>query len=203
MIARISGNLVEAKESYLLVEVGGICYQVLAPPIVFKQCASLRPGDRVELVTYEFLELQQNRAIPVLIGFLGEGEREFFEHFLTVTGVGPKLALKAFSRPFGEIAAAIENGDLTYLQTLPGVGRQKAKEIVAQLQGKLGHLALGRGPVMAPANAELVSQAMEVLLSLQFRKAEAQEMIERALARNPEVESLEQLLPEVFARGTG
>jgi len=198
MIARIKGSLVALGEAHLLVEVNGLTYEVLAPPVVLEQFRSAAEGTPVALVTREFLQIEQSRGTPMLVGFLSEEEREFFEHFLTVTGMGPRTALRAFSKPMEEIARAIEDGNAAFLLTLPGVGKQRAKEIIARLQGKVGHLAAREMPAAVAADADLVAQAMEVLLSLQFRRSEAQDMVRRALERVPNPESLEDLLPEVF-----
>jgi len=198
MIARIKGNLAGLAESHLLVEVNGLTYEVLAPPVVLEQFRSATEGAPVSLVTREFLQIEQNRGTWMLVGFLSEEEREFFEHFLTVTGMGPRTALRAFSKPMEEIARAIEDGNAAFLITLPGVGRQRAKEIIARLQGKVAHLAATEMPRPAAADADLVTQALEVLLSLQFRRGEAHDMLQRALERAPSPETHEDLLAEVF-----
>lgn len=198
MIARVTGNFAGLGENHVLVEVNGLTYEVLAPPVVLAQFRSAAQGAPVSLVTRAFVQIEQNRATPMLVGFLTEEERQFFEHFLTVTGMGPRTALRAFSQPLEEIARAIEDGNVAFLITLPGVGRQRAKEIIARLQGKVAHLAAGRMPTPAAADADLVAQAMEVLLSLQFRRIEAQDMLQRALERVPNPSALEDLLAEVF-----
>src|SRR4029077_4236465 len=116
-----------------------------------------------------------SKSIPILIGFSNRIEKEFFERFITVSGVGPKAAVKALKPPIPDIAEAIDAGDLPFLKSLPGIGEQRAKEIIAKLQGKMGkfslmHGALGRtgthkgktGEDAAAGNAE--AEALEVLL---------------------------------------
>jgi Holliday junction DNA helicase RuvA len=141
--------------------------------------------------------------VPVLIGFLNEVEREFFERFITVSGIGPKAALRAFTKPIPAIARAIDEGDMSVLRSLPGIGEQRAKEIIAKLQGKVGKYALiqtktDRHP--APAQAEVVieEEAVAILLQLEYRKHEAKAMVKAALARNPNLKSAEEILNEVY-----
>ena len=86
-------------------------------------------------------------GVPVLVGFLNEVERDFFLEFIKVSGIGPRAAVKALNKAIGEIAQAIDRGDTKYLKTLPGIGEQKAKEIVAKLQGKMGKFTLMRDRV--------------------------------------------------------
>jgi len=198
MIAGIRGNLAKVGEDHLVVEVNGLDYEVLAPAVVVEHFRSAPRGSPVALFTRQFIQMEPNRGTPVLVGFLTEEEREFFEHFMSVTGMGARTALRAFSKPFGEIARAIEDGNTAFLMTLPGVGKQRAREIVARLQGKLGHLAAEQVPSAASAAGDLVAEALEVLMSLQYRRSEAQEMIRQALERVPNPASLEELLPEVF-----
>ena len=84
----------------------------------------------------------QNQPRPVLIGFTTELDKEFFEKLITVKDVGPLVAARSLSAPVGEIASAIARQDEPYLRRLPGIGPQKAKNIVAQLHGKVAKFAL-------------------------------------------------------------
>ena len=86
----------------------------------------------------------QNQPRPVLIGFTSELDKEFFEKLITVKDVGPLVAARALAAPVGEIAAAIARQDEAYLRRLPGIGPQKAKNIVAQLSGKVAKFALAQ-----------------------------------------------------------
>ena len=86
----------------------------------------------------------QNQPRPVLIGFTSELDKEFFEKLITVKDVGPLVAARSLAAPVGEIAAAIARQDEDYLRRLPGIGPQKAKNIVAQLQAKVAKFALAR-----------------------------------------------------------
>ncbi|MFQ5952479.1 MAG: Holliday junction branch migration protein RuvA [Candidatus Omnitrophota bacterium] len=201
MISKISGTIVGKKEGALLIGNGGICYEVMVPLAVMKALEKVNGLEgQVELVTYHYHQTEPSRSVPVLIGFQNEVEREFFEKFISVSGVGPKAACKALTEPFSTIAGAIDSGDASFLKRLPGIGDQKARLIVAKLQGKVGKYGLIRDKftVEAPEYEDVKSEALEVLLQLQYKKAEAEEMIRKALERAPEVKTSEELLNEIY-----
>jgi Holliday junction DNA helicase RuvA len=207
MISRICGKIKKYKDNSLLIEINGICYEVLIPSCVMQSINDIKMDDgTVELVTFHYYHTEPARSFPILIGFANEVEREFFEQFITVSGIGPKAAVRALSLPISRIAQAIDRGDFSLLQTLPGIGAQRAKEIIAKLQGKVGKFGLikDRGvqtQILTPADVE--SEAMEVLLQLQYKKQEAKNMIRRAIEANPEIRSAEELLNEVYKQRLG
>ncbi|MBI1991885.1 MAG: Holliday junction DNA helicase RuvA, partial [Candidatus Omnitrophica bacterium] len=173
------------------------------PAVLRALLERLDPGGEVELVTFHYQQLDMGRGIPILIGFLNEIEREFFERFITVAGIGPKAALKALTQPIPVIAQAIDEGDLTLLKSLPGIGDQRAREIVAKLQGKVGKFGLiqTRAEGAVPAAQEqsaLEEEALAILLRLEYKKPEAKEMIKAALERNPKLKTSEELLNEIY-----
>ena len=204
MISRIRGVIREFGVQQILLEVNGISYDIFLPPSVLQTLADREdPQEDVELVTYHYQHIEVSRGIPVLIGFLNEIEREFFERFITVAGIGPKAALKAMTRPIPVIAQAIDDGDMTLLRSLPGIGEQRAREIVAKLQGKVGKFGLiphrdGVVPRGAEETQTFEEEALAILLRLEYKKAEAKEMIRAALERNPKIKSAEELLNEVY-----
>lgn len=202
MISHISGKIKRKKDSSIIVDVNGICYEIMIPPAVMKGLDKARSGDgTISLITYHYYQMDPSRAIPVLVGFLNEIEKEFFEQFITVSGVGPKAACRALSQSFSIIAEAIDKGDLPLLKTLPGIGERKAREIIAKLQGKVGKFALIQDRFAGDtpkAKEDVKEEALSVLLQLQYKKGEACEMIEKALKSNPEVTTCEEILNEVY-----
>jgi Holliday junction DNA helicase RuvA len=202
MISRIKGILREKRDSSVLIEVHGICYEVFIPEVIMKAIDDKIGNDNsVDLVTYHYYQVDPARNIPVLIGFFNEIEKEFFESFITVSGVGPRAAIKALRLPISTIAKAIDQGDLALLKSLPGIGTQRAKEIIAKLQGKVGKFALIQDKVTQERYAveeNIHQEALAVLVQLQYRKTEAKEMIHKALARNSRVKTVEELLNEVY-----
>lgn len=206
MISRLRGRVREQGDAHVLLDVNGICYEVFMPPSILSSLRErLNEQGEVEVLTFHYQQLEVGRGIPVLIGFLSEVEREFFARFISVSGVGPKAALKALTLPIPVIAQAIDEGDLTLLRSLPGIGEQRAKEIVAKLQGKVGKYALMRsaGSSLPNASADqpvlaLEEEAVAVLVQLEYKKPEAKQMVRTARERNPKANTVEELLTEVY-----
>jgi Holliday junction DNA helicase RuvA len=203
MISQIRGVVTHFNENALIVDIGGIAYEVLIPTAVMKSLnGRLKKDAEISLVTYHYHQTDPSKSIPVLIGFANKIEREFFEKFITVSGVGPKAALRALAMPIPDIAQAIDSGDLGFLKSLPGIGEQRAKEIIAKLQGKMGRFGLIQkttGVSAAPSGSrEIREEALEVLIQLQYKKEEARQMIEKAFQRCPDLLSVEEILNEVY-----
>ena len=162
MIYKLRGVIREHTDTSLVLDVSGVSYQVFVPPSILAQLADAAANhDEIELITYHYQQLEPSRGIPVLIGFMNDIEREFFERFITVSGVGPKAALRALAKPIPLIAKAIDEGNMSFLKSLPGIGEQRAKEIVAKLQGKVGKFALIQTGSEAPAPAADSADALE------------------------------------------
>lgn len=201
MISTLRGRLLKKKDSSLLVEVGGLGYEVQVPLTVLNELKNTMEGTEVELITFHYYATDPSKGVPVLIGFMNEIEKEFFEKFITVAGIGPKAAVKAISKPICEIARAIDSGDIAFLKSLPGIGEQKAKEIVAKLQTKVGKFGLiqdGFKPSEVTQKKDIEEEALQVLMQLQYKKQQAQDMIKKAIERNPDVSTSEELLNEVY-----
>lgn len=202
MFSRIEGKLAELGEETALVEAGGLCYEILLPGCVREKVASIRPGGAIKLEVFSYLQIDGNRGSSMYVGFTNAIEREFFEALLTVASVGPKTAVRAFSRPMAEIARFIDAGDTASLRRLPGIGEQKAKDIVAKLQGKVARFGLIRGEAEKKKEPppDFVAEAIDVLLQLQYKSQEAERMAREALGANPKVTTAEDLLTEIYRR---
>lgn len=203
MIARLCGTLVEKREHALMIDVGGICYEVLVPQsIIGRVDGIVGPDGKVTLITYHYYQMTPSSAHPMLIGFLNEVERDFFLDFISVSGIGPRAAVKALNKPISEIAQAIHAGDVAYLKTLPGIGLQRAKEVVAKLQNKTGRFALiqdkGAEVKTKPVPQGFEQEALDVLLQLQYKRNEAAVMIEKAMQRSGSLNTVEELLNEIY-----
>ena len=202
MISRITGKLRQKNTNSVLIDVNGVCYEVLLPGIIMRKIdSSIGIEEDITLVTYHYLQSDLSRSVPVLIGFMNNIEKEFFEKFITVSGVGPKAACKALELPFSTIAAAIDRADISVLKSLPGIGEQRAREIIAKLQGKVGKYGLIQDkitPVTCTIEEDVKNEALQVLIQLQYNKSEAKSMIEKAVERNPNISSCEELLNEVY-----
>jgi Holliday junction DNA helicase RuvA len=211
VIATLTGRLRRKLEDRVVVECGGLGYEVFLPPIAQRQIEHVTagPGEKgseLELVIYYHATRDQPR--PVLIGFTSDLDKEFFEKLITVKDIGPMVAARALALPVGELAAAIARQDEKFLRGLPGVGPQKAKNIVAQLQNKVSKFALARDgapvePVAAAAKPtdadglrELVWEIM--VKQLGHRPSEASQLITDALRRRPSIMSPEELFDEIY-----
>lgn len=202
MISGISGRIVQKGQNYLIVEIADISYEVLVPTAVMQHLQeNIDSEGKIKLVTFHYFQGEQNKSIPVLIGFLNEIERDFFEVFITVSGIGPRAALKALSKPISQIAKAIDEADLVFLKSLPGIGEQRAKEIIAKLQNKVGKFGLIQDSGSKESDAKtrnIQEEALLVLAQLQYKRAEALNMIKKALETMPEAQTTEELLNIVY-----
>jgi len=207
MICRISGKLIQRREDSIVLDVNGISYEVLIPGAVMHCLEDRVSEDNIlSLIVYHYLQVEPSRGFPFLIGFFNEIEKEFFEKFITVSGIGPKAAVRALKVPISTIAQAIDVGDVSFLKSLPGIGEQRAKEIIAKLQGKVGKFGLIQdnvaAGVLARGKEDIQQEALDVLLQLQYKKTEAKNMIQQALSRNPDIKTSEDLLNEVYKQKT-
>ncbi len=202
MIARISGKVIEKGDNYLLIDTGGIVYEVFLPVAVMQRIdENIKDEGVINLITYHYLQVEPSRSTPILIGFLNEIEKEFFEAFITVSGIGPRAALKALDKPISLIAQAIDEADFNFLKSLPGIGQQRAREIVAKLQNKVGKFGLIQDEGLKEKEvkaSDIQNEALAVLMQLGYKKSEAVQMIKKALSRSSEITTTEELLNEVY-----
>jgi Holliday junction DNA helicase RuvA len=199
VFSRITGAIVERADNAVLLDVGGLAYEIVLPPCVAEKLP-VSLGERVTLEIHPTFNLDGNSGRFTFFGFTNAVEREFFEALTSVASIGPKTAARAFSYPMARIAKAIDAGDHGFLVKLPGIGQQKARDIVAKLQGKVTRFLLirdaePRAPETIPDFAE---EARGVLLQLEYKRAEADAMIADTLKASPQIADAETLLAEVY-----
>ncbi|HEV7180208.1 MAG TPA: Holliday junction branch migration protein RuvA [Candidatus Baltobacteraceae bacterium] len=201
MFSRISGSLVERGHETVVLDVNGLGYQVTLPPCVAEKIAPT-PGERITLEVFSVLNMDGNSGHFSYYGFTNAIERDFFEALLSVASIGPRSAARAFSQPMSAIAGAIDRGDHAYLKTLPGIGQQKARDIVAKLQGKVAKFLLIQDAPAAPERAmpDFADEALAVLLQLEYKRSEAEAMIRETLEGSPKLDGAEALLAEIYRR---
>jgi Holliday junction DNA helicase RuvA len=170
MIARLRGRPVGRSGDGLVLDVNGVGYLVAATPSVLR-----RAGAGVDVTVETYLHVREDAL--QLYGFADADERELFVHLLTVSGVGPKVALAVVSgSPATELRKAIALGDHARFQAIPGIGKKTAERIVLELREKLG-AADDAGLAAVPgAPGHLV--ARDALVELGYTVVDA----ERALA---------------------
>ncbi len=205
MISQINGKFAARGEGSIIIDVNGLGYEVLVPPVVEKALDTTPLGDPVRLETIYYLQVEQTRATPVLLGFQNSIQKEFFERLLTVPKMGPKGALSVFTRPVSTVASAIETANYTLLQTLPGVGKQKARDMVATLQGKVAKFALMQDADLEKrpgraAHADVTEDALQMLLMLGHKRSEAERMVSEAVAAEPGAPDAESLVRVIYRK---
>jgi len=206
MISRIHGKLNKVTDQFALIENGGVFYEVMVPSALAERLKdSGKVGQEVSFDTIYYIEAGEKRSnfYPKLVGFTDPIDREFFSLFTQVQGVGVRRALKSLVLPIKEIAMAIETRDSGKLSTLPGIGGRLAEKIIAELHGKTAKFALSKvEEPLAKDRAHVVTSfdtdAMDVLLQLQYNRPEAQRMIDSALKSNPDINSTEELISHIF-----
>lgn len=209
MISEITGEVLydRMKRNSLLVRVNSLCYEILVPTGIASRLRQAPPEGRPNPLTFYTIYyidggLGGGHLTPKLVGFLDPLDREFFETFTDVPGVGFAKALKCLIRPINEIAQAVERGDARFLQELPGIGPKMAERIVTELRGKMTKFALA--PSEAPlsvereTDAELRLEAVQVLEQLEYTRGEAQRIVADIFARHKHLKSVEEFLRHVF-----
>jgi len=202
LITKITGQLVELHEDELTLKVGPLEYQVLIPEFTRRHLQQAI-GTEISLHTIEYLEgsSMQGRMTPRLVGFLSEIEREFFELFCSVDGVGTRKALRAMVRPVKEVATAIEEQDAKMLSSLPGVGAATAERIIAKLRRKVPKFALMvvREEVReAEVPPDVVSETFEVLCRLGHSESDARRLLDAALSVKKKYPDVQALLQAIY-----
>ena len=202
MITRITGQLTELYEDSLVLKVGALEYEVLIPEFTRRQLQGQLQTE-ICLHTIEYIEgnPMQGRMTPRLVGFLTKAEREFFELFCSVDGVGVKKALRAMVRPVKEVATAIEEQDLATLSSLPGVGPATAERITAKLRRKVPKFALlvtREQPREADVRSDVISETFEVLCGLGHTEVDARRLLDAALATKKRYADVQALLQAIY-----
>jgi Holliday junction DNA helicase RuvA len=199
VIGYITGTILSRHEDRVLVLAGHVGYEVLLPAVVMEAVAAKAIGDEIAL--YIYTQQSERQPKPVLIGFIQEIDKEFFQLFISVEDIGPMKAVKAMTASVSEIARAIEARDIEALARLKGVGKRTAQKIVATLEGRMGKFALKRDePKPARGLAEDVAeQVLDVMVrQLGHRIADAKRLVAEALTRNPAITTPEALFEEVY-----
>jgi Holliday junction DNA helicase RuvA len=207
VIASLRGRLRRRLDDRIVVESGGIGYEIVLPPVVREGLAAAVVADdehATELGLVIYYHATRDQPRPVLIGFARELEREFFERLITVKDMGPLVAARALVLPVAEIADAIARKDERFLRRLPGIGPQKCRNIIAQLEGKVAKYALMAAddkpePPAASPGQEVPDLVRDVLVrQLGLRPAEAQQAIKDALQRSPDLDTPEALFEAIY-----
>lgn len=213
MISQVSGTITAVNEEELLLDVPPYQLEVLIPEHT-RRTLQGSIGDKAVLHTIFYIEGNAvGRMTPRLVGFLTTIDREFFEIFCSVDGVGVRKALRAMVRPVRELARAIQDQEVRTLATYPGIGEATAERIVAKLRRKVGKFALIVGasgaagepePVSqtngAPENAqaEVIRDTFAALLSVGHNESQARQAIDRVLTGKKKYKSVAEMIDAIY-----
>jgi Holliday junction DNA helicase RuvA len=207
LITKITGILKSVGDDAATLAADPFEYEVLIPEFNRRQLQS-QIGQRVSLHTIQYLDGNpaHGRLTPRLVGFLREVEREFFEMFCSVDGVGVRKALRAMVRPVQDVAVNIEEQDAKGLSALPGVGPAIAERIIAKLRRKMPKFALlvGRDePEATDVRRDVVADTFEALRKLGHSESDARRLIDEALASKRQFKEVESLLQAIYEQSHG
>jgi holliday junction DNA helicase RuvA len=202
MITKITGQLIALADNSLTLQAGSFEYEVLIPEFTRRQLQQ-QLGGQISLHTIEYLEgnPMQGRMTPRLVGFLSEVEREFFELFCSVDGVGVKKALRAMVRPVKDVATAIEEQDAKFLASLPGIGPAMSERVIAKLRRQVPKFALmvtQKESHEAEVQADVVSETYEVLRKLGHSESDARRLMDAALSAKKKYADVQALLQAIY-----
>jgi holliday junction DNA helicase RuvA len=177
MIGLLRGSLVEKRTGQVILDAGGVGYEVRIPLSTFAALGALR--EEVTLLIYTHVREDQ----LALYGFLTAREKHLFELLLSVSGVGPSLSLKILSGlSVDEIVPAVRRGDVAGLTRIPGVGRKTAERIIVELRDKLAAAETAAAEPRV-ARSQLEEDISSALLNLGYDRREAERAVE-ALRRD-------------------
>lgn len=161
MIAYLRGRLLEKRPNQVIVDIGGVGYDVTVPVSTFSRLPE--PGAEVRL----WIHTHVREDALALFGFLSLDEKALFEKLISVAGIGPRLAVSVLSGlPFADLVAAIRSAALDQLVRIPGVGRKTAERMIVELRDKLDELAPGAPPRAVTPAAPLAAVEQDVISAL-------------------------------------
>ena len=187
MIGRLTGQLVAKQPPQIIVDVGGVGYEVDVPMSTFYALPAT--GERVQLMAHYVVREDAH----LLFGFATNDERAAFRQLIKVTGIGPKVALAVLSGlSVAELNQAIALQDVKRLTRVPGIGNKTAERLLLELKGKVVASAAGAGA--APAVASPADDVVNALLALGYSEKEAAAACRDLPADQPLNDSIRQAL---------
>jgi Holliday junction DNA helicase RuvA len=189
MIAHISGIIAAKAGSHVVVDVGGVGYEIQVARSDYNQAVL---GEKVILQTYHHLREQSQE----LFGFLDPAAKHLFEQLLNVKNVGPKVALSVLDTgPSRAVRAAIAGGDIKFLQSAKGVGKRAAEQIVVELRDKVGLMVGDQAEELVGRSAVGgQDEALQALVALGYSETDAQLALQPINKKLPTEERIKQAL---------
>jgi Holliday junction DNA helicase RuvA len=214
VLTKVRGILQTLTDDSLTLAVDPFEIEVLIPEHTRRQVQS-KLGQPITLHTILYIEggAMASRLVPRLVGFLSAIDREFFDIFCSVDGVGARKALRAMVLPVRELARTIQDQDLKLLSTFPGIGEATAERIVAKLRRKVGKFALIINPESTAdartetngtpevAEPDVIRDTYEALLSVGHSESEARQAIDRVMTGKKKFKSAADMIEAIYQAG--
>ncbi|MWN05495.1 Holliday junction branch migration protein RuvA [Gilliamella sp. Pas-s95] len=193
MIGRLRGTIIEKQPPKVLIEVGGVGYNVFMPMTCFYEL----PENGKEVIVLTHFAVREDAQ--VLYGFNQEQERELFRELIKVNGVGPKLALAILSgMSASQFISAVEQGEIKTLVKLPGVGNKTAERLIVEMKDRIKRFGeqlsststvVDTGNVLKSAN-QIEGEAVSALIALGYKPQEASRIINKVIKPDMDSETL-------------
>ena len=193
MIGQIRGKLIEKNPPEILMEVGGITYELQIPMSTLYQLPELGR----DLLLHTHFVVREDAQL--LYGFYDKGDKAMFRALIRVNGVGPKLALGILSgMDVNEFVRTVRNNDVTTMANLPGIGNKTAERLIIEMRDRLSEWdTSGSSPTGASlglAEAGIKKDAETALIGLGYKPPQATRAISQVLKDNPEISDNEELI---------
>ncbi len=195
MIERLEGKLIQRSPTFCVLDCHGVGYGLHVSLNTFE---ALKPVDGATVALYTYLHVREDTL--QLYGFAREEEKQIFQHLISVSGVGPRLALTILSGMSPEeLNAAVQSEDVALLTRIPGVGRKTAQRLILELKEKLAAepetaTVSGGGIATSGGMPAVVQDALMALVSLGYAQAEARKALQTVLNRHSNGLDLEELI---------
>ena len=196
MIARISGILIQKSVTHCVVDVHGTGYRIIVPLSTFYEL----PKEDQPVVLHVHTHVRED-AIS-LYGFHTREEREVFQMMISVSGIGPKLAVNILSGiAAGELVRAVTEEDLKRLTGIPGVGKKTAERMILELKDKAAKLVrddITVCTVGVKTGDQVKEDALSALVNLGYKGSAVKDVVDGIMRKAPETPSLDQLLKQAL-----
>jgi Holliday junction DNA helicase RuvA len=182
MISHVYGDIAQSGEGFVVIDVGGIGYQVNVTKPILNELT----GKKEKIKLYTYLHVREDAHI--LYGFLNQSDLEMFKLLISVTRVGPQIAMNILSQiKIEELAAAIIHEDEKVLTRISGVGAKNAKRLILELKDKMTKKMEG---FVLPATGSVNYDAVSALVSLGFPRQSAERAVEAVSGGEQKVETI-------------
>jgi Holliday junction DNA helicase RuvA len=191
MIAHLRGRLLSKSPDHVVLETGGVGYQVAVSVPTF----SSLPSEGGEVALHIYTQVREDAL--ALYGFLSRDEKQLFEKLIAVSGIGPKLAVTVLSGMAADaLVSALRGNDLAALTRIPGVGKKTAERMVLELRDKLA--ALPTAPAAAPVS-RMEEDLVSALVNLGYQRPAAEQAAKRAVEKAGTSASFEDLFRQTMS----